>query len=82
MSSHFSSGIIFCNFINLYTQCHHGHIKGDILRSFLVEYEKRTGRKFSNVIFIDDTLACVENVIEVMGKIGMPCIGINIFTLS
>jgi hypothetical protein len=74
----FSGGIIFCNFINFYTQYFHGHTKGDILQLFLEEYEKQTGQKFSNIIFIDDKLSCVKNVKEVMEKIGMPCIGINI----
>jgi hypothetical protein len=77
----FSDGIIFCNFINLYTQYYYGHIKGNVLRSFLDECKKQVGREFSKVIFIDDTLACVENVVEAMEEIGMPCIGINILTL-
>ncbi|MDR0417860.1 MAG: DUF2608 domain-containing protein [Puniceicoccales bacterium] len=76
----FSRGIIFCNFINLYTQYYYGHIKGNILQSFLNEYEKQSGRKFSKVIFIDDNLAYVENVVEVMEEINVPCIGINILT--
>jgi hypothetical protein len=76
----FSRGIIFCNFINLYTQCYYGYMKGVILRSFLKECKNQLGRVFSKVIFIDDTLACVENVFEVMGEMGIPCVGIHILS--
>jgi hypothetical protein len=76
----FSGGIIFCNFINLYTQCYYGYIKGLILRSFLNEWKKQIGRKFSNVIFIDDTFTYVENVVQVMGEMGIPCTGIHILS--
>jgi hypothetical protein len=78
----FSHGIIFCNFINLYTQCYYGYIKGVILRSFLDECKNQMGRVFSRVIFIDDMLPFVENVIKVMKEIGMPCIGINILPIE
>ncbi|MDR1906687.1 MAG: DUF2608 domain-containing protein [Puniceicoccales bacterium] len=78
----FSSGIIFCNFINLYTQYYYGHIKGNVLQLFLDECKKQIGRAFSNIVFIDDTLSCVENVCQVMEQIDMPCIGINILTSS
>jgi hypothetical protein len=76
----FSGGIIFGNFINFYTQCYCGTIKGTILESFLKECEKRIGRRFSNVVFIDDTFACIEDMAKVMKAIDMPCIAINILS--
>jgi hypothetical protein len=75
----FSHGIIFCNFINLYTQYYYGYLKGNILNVFIEMCSEKVGRKFSNVIFIDDTFECVENVFKVMRKIGIPCVAINLF---
>jgi hypothetical protein len=73
----FISGVIMSNFVDSHVHlCRYR--KGDILRLFLEECKEKDNRIFSNVIFIDDTLPCVENVVEVMKKIGMPCIGINI----
>jgi hypothetical protein len=72
----FSSGIIFCNFFSVYAQCCYGSIKGVILRSFLAK--SKNIRTFFNVIFIDDILACVENTVDNLDGLGIPCIGINI----
>ncbi|MDR1435062.1 MAG: DUF2608 domain-containing protein [Puniceicoccales bacterium] len=74
----FSSGIIFCNFINLYTQSYFGYLKGTILDFFLKIYREKTGQEFLNVVFIDDTFECVENVFKAMRQINKPCISIHI----
>jgi hypothetical protein len=76
----FASGVIFSNFMN--SHIHHSgrHRKGDILRLFLDECKEKNNQVFSNVVFIDDTLPCVENVVKVMEEIDMPCIGINILS--
>jgi hypothetical protein len=72
-----ADGVIFSNFTGNHAHLHCHHRKGDILRLFLDEC-KKSNRVFSNVIFIDDTHACVKNVVEVMGAIDMHCIGIHI----
>jgi hypothetical protein len=74
----FSGGIIFCNFINLHTQSYFGYMKGTILDLFLKICQKETGQEFSNIVFIDDTFECVENVFKAMRQIGKPCISIHI----
>ncbi|MDR0740159.1 MAG: DUF2608 domain-containing protein [Puniceicoccales bacterium] len=75
----FWKGIISSNFVNTEIHLVYGFQKGYILRLFLDKYKEQTGRVFSNVVFINDPLLCVENVVEAMAEIDMPCIGINIF---
>jgi hypothetical protein len=75
----FSSGIIFCNFINIHTQSYFGYMKGTILDLFLKICQSEMGQEFSNVVFIDDTFECVENVFKVMGQIHKPCISIHVY---
>jgi hypothetical protein len=71
-------GVIFSNFMD--NRLHHlyQHRKGDILRLFLNECKEKNNQVFFNVVFIDDTFLCVENMVEVMAEVGMPCVGINI----
>jgi hypothetical protein len=82
----FRNGVIFSNFVEPYEHfkahpsAHYtfGSKKGNTLRLFLDIYSEKTGRVISNVIFIDDTRACVENVVQVMREIDKPCLGIHI----
>jgi hypothetical protein len=76
----FWNGVISYNSVNSKTHLSYGCQKGYILQLFLDRYREQTGRKFSNVVFIDDMFLCVENMVEVMAEIGMPCVGINILT--
>jgi hypothetical protein len=84
----FKDGVIFSNFLdpcehpNAHPNTHYtfGSQKGHILQLFLTRCREQADWVFSDVIFIDDTRACVENVVEVMKKIDMPCIGINILS--
>jgi hypothetical protein len=74
----FANGIISSNFVNSEMHSTYGFLKGFTLQLFINIYTKQTGRKFSNVVFVDDTFLCAESVFEAMAAIGMPCIGIHI----
>ncbi|MDR3317669.1 MAG: DUF2608 domain-containing protein, partial [Puniceicoccales bacterium] len=78
----FSKGIIFCNFLNKNLSAWFAYRKGDILELFLKIHEEKTGQEIGNVIFVDDQIANVQNVVEVMTRIGKPCIGIHLIPES